>query len=106
MKIRMETYEVDVPAAATPVTIKKSGQSSRACEVWLQAKSTNAADDMLMGTVDGQFFPVKKGQPLRLQQILNRMSSGYDFELSDIFVKAGTNGDDVQVLLMVRDEIQ
>lgn len=102
-KMLIESYEVDVPAAATAVSILKSGQSNKACEVWLAAKSTNAADNMLVGNRAGQVFPLLKASPIKLAEVLNRMGYASEYDLSEIFVKAGTNGDDVCVMLVVRD---
>lgn len=64
----------------------------------LVADDTNAADDMLIGGEDGQTFPLKKATPVRLGEVLNRMSFGADYDLSKIYVKAGTSGDKVQIL--------
>lgn len=102
-KLSIVAYDVTIAAAATAQTIATSTQVD-ASEVILRAKASNVSDAMLLGNRSGQSWPLLKAdQPMRLSEILNRMGYGDKFDLKEIFVKAGNNGDIVQVLLINRD---
>lgn len=94
-KFKIRSFNKPIAAAATAEAIGEG----KAREVILVAADGNSADDMLVGDSDAQTFPLKKGQPLKLRELLNRMSFGGEYDLSKIFVKAGTNGDVVNVLV-------
>ena len=99
-KTRVQSYDKIVAAAATPESLLVADKETQASEILLKAREANTTDDVLIGGADDQTFPLPKGAPIRLSEILNRMSYGGKYELAEIFVNVGTNGDGVHVLVL------
>jgi hypothetical protein len=98
--MKIDSYVKDIAAAATPVNLKAdSGQVwANAKDVLIFCPSTNTSD-LLIGSKSRQSFTVVKGQSVRLGEI-NRTGQSGKYDLGEIYVKAGTNGDDVQICLI------
>lgn len=99
--LTIDSYSKDIAAAAAPEdVIADSGAKWKfALDVVIRCPSGNTSD-LLIGNRTRQGFSVIKGTEMRLSTVLNRMSQSGKFKLEEIFVKAGTNGDDVEILLI------
>ncbi len=102
-KLTIDSYSKDIAASATAENIvADSGgeQFKFAKDVILKVPAGNTSD-MLVGNRARQAFPLlATGDEVRLSSILNLMSQSAKFDLREIFVKAGTNGDDIHILLI------
>lgn len=101
--MRIDSYTKDIAAAATAENLIADASGSLpqfkfARDVKIFCPSANTSD-LLIGSKDRQAFTVLKGQSISLSEI-NRAGQSGKYELAEIFVKAGTNGDDVQILLI------
>lgn len=104
----IDSYEKTIASTATPVNVQASSGA-----VWIYAK------DVVIKAVPGNTTPILIGnrtrqaftlapvdadayaaEEIRLSTLMNRMSQSAKFDLREIFVKAGTNGDKFQVLLI------
>jgi hypothetical protein len=99
-KSKIKTYNKSIAAAATAESLQIDNGPTRAQEILLKASDGNSADDMLVGTSDEQTFPVPKGEVTKLSQLIAAAGGAGEYDLSEIFIKAGTNGDEVHVLVM------
>lgn len=98
--MRIDSYTKDIAAAATAENIVADADAmpKRAKDVVIHCPAANTSD-LLVGNELRQAFTVVKGTSLRLSDV-NRAGQSGKYELDKIFVKAGTNGDDVQILLL------
>jgi len=98
--MRIDSYVKDIASAATAENlIADSGAMPKfAKDVRVFCPSANTSD-LLIGNEIRQAYSVLKGQSVILSEI-NRAGQSGKYELASIFVKAGTNGDDVQILLI------
>lgn len=98
--MKIDSYTKTIAATATPVNmVADTGKSwSDAREVIVTCPSGNTSD-LTIGSKARQTFVVAKGTSLRLSEI-NRAGGSGRFELSDMWIKAGTNGDTVSILLV------
>lgn len=101
-KLTIDSYSKDIAAVATAEDIVADAgvKWKFAKDVILKAPAGNTSD-ILVGNRTRQAFPLlAAGDELRLSSILNLMSASSKYDLSEIFVKAGTNGDDIHILLI------
>lgn len=98
--MKIDSYAKDLAAATTPENlIADSGNQWRhAREVVITCPAANTSD-LTIGSRERQDFVVAKGTSLRLS-FINRTGQAGNYELANIWVKAGTNADDVQILLI------
>lgn len=99
MSMKIDGYSKTIAAAATPVNlIASSGdQPIYAKSVRIACPASNTSD-LMIGSVARQQYVVAKGTSVSLEEI-NRAGQSGKFSLAHIWVKAGTNGDVVQILL-------
>lgn len=99
--IKIEGYTKDIAAAATAVdaTAPSGTIYKYAKEVLIRCPSANTSD-LKIGSRTRQEFTVVKGTQVELSTITNRMSQSDKYQLQELFIKAGTNGDDVEILLV------
>ena len=100
--MRIDSYSKDIAAATTPEDLiaDASGSLPRykfAKSVKVRCPSANTSD-LLIGSKDRQGFTIAKGTTLDLSEVNLAGQSG-KYELAAIFIKAGTNGDDVEIIL-------
>ena len=99
--MRIDSYAKDIAAAATAENLiadAGGAQYKFAKDVKIFCPTANTSD-LKIGSSIRQEFTVVKGQSVSLSEI-NRAGQSGKYELAEIFVKAGTNGDDVQILLV------
>lgn len=102
MTVRIDSYSKDIAAASTPEDIVADAggaQYKYAKEIFIRCPAGNTSD-LLVGNRTRQGFTVVKSSILALSSIINRMSQSEKFDLREIFIKAGTNADDVEILLV------
>lgn len=97
----IEGYTKDIAATGTPVNaVAPSGVAYKfAKDVVIRCPAGNTSD-LKIGSRARQEFTVAKGTNERMTTIMNAMSQSGKFRLEEIFIKAGTNGDDVEILLI------
>lgn len=100
MSMKIEGYTKDIAATATPVNLlAPSGVAPKfAKDVIIRCPAANGSD-LKIGAFGRQEFTVPKGTFIQLSEI-NRTGQSCKYTLADIYVKAGTNGDDVEVCLV------
>ena len=101
--MRIDSFIKDLAAASTPENLIADSSGSLpqfkfARAVIIRCPSTNTSD-LSVGSKDRQSSLIIKGTSLELPEI-NRAGQSGKYELAEIFVKAGTNGDDVEVILI------
>ena len=109
---QIQGFSMTIAAAATPMDVaaglaSNSGyvKNKYAFDVVIQCPSGNTSA-ISIGNREGQAFSIAKGSEVRLSTIMNRMSQSARFVLSELFVKAGTNGDKAEILLIGPDNDQ
>ena len=96
----MKSYVKDIAASATPENlVPDDGSVTKAKKVIVQCPLGNSSD-LLLGGSDSQDFVVTKGTSFEIPDTLIQTGNSSIKNLADIWVKAGTNGDNVVVLLM------
>lgn len=110
--MQIQGFSMTIAAAATPMSVSDGLKSNAgyvanqyAFDVVIQCPSANTSA-LLIGNREGQGFSIAKGTEVRLSTIMNRMSQSARFVLSELFVKAGTNGDKAEILLIGPDTDQ
>lgn len=106
--LEISGYSITIASTATPqqVSIPTTGGITRhkyAFDVVIKCPSGNTSA-LLIGNREGQAFSIDKGLEVRLSTIMNRMSQSARFKLDELFVKAGTNGDKAEILLIGPDD--
>lgn len=98
--MRTDAYSKTIALATAPVNlIASSGaQPIYARDIFIRCPSTNISD-LLIGNVTRQGFTIPKGTTINLSEV-NRAGQSGKYELSTIFIKAGTNNDVVEILLI------
>ena len=95
----MKSYVKDIADANTPENLVPDDASIvKALKVVVQCPSGNTSD-LLLGGKDAQLFVILKGTYFEIPDALIQTGNSSLKELSNIWVKAGTNGDDVIVLV-------
>lgn len=109
---QIQGFSMTIAAAATPMSVAQGlkaaagyVQNQYAFDVVIQCPSTNTSA-LLIGNREGQGFSIAKGAEIRLSTIMNRMSQSARFTLAELFVKAGTDGDKAEILLIGPDTDQ
>lgn len=97
----LDSYQVTIALATTPQpAVAPSGDVWKyATEVVIQCPATNTSD-IVVGGPSRQAFIVAKGTSLALSSVLNRQSQSAKFDLTQIYIKAGTNSDKANILLV------
>lgn len=99
MSMKIDGYSKTIALAATPENlVADSGDQplyAKSIRIFCPASNTS---DLMVGSVSRQGYAVPKGTSISLEQI-NRAGQAGKFSLANIWVKAGTNGDSVQILL-------
>lgn len=99
----IDSYSKDIAAAVTAENLVKDGGGyKKASTVLITCPSANTSD-LLLGVSSSQDILIPKGTTLNLRAVLNRMGFEDEFDLEQLYIKAGTNGDDVGIMIMVRD---
>lgn len=100
-KITIEGYTKDIAATGTPVdaTAPSGAKHKYALDVVIYCPAGNTSD-LKIGSRARQEFTVKKGESVRMSTVMNKMSQSAKFLLGELFIKAGTNGDDVEIMLV------
>jgi hypothetical protein len=99
MSMKIDGYSKTIALAATPENlVADSGDKPLYAKSVRIACPASNASDLMIGSVSRQQFTIPKGTSIDLEQI-NRAGQAGKFSLKDIWVKAGTNGDAVQVLV-------
>lgn len=100
MSMKIEGYTKDIAATATPVNlVAPSGVAFKfAKDVLIRCPAANTSD-LKIGSAARQEFTVVKSTFVALSEI-NRAGQSAKYSLADIYVKAGTNGDDVEICLV------
>lgn len=88
-----------VPQAVSIPTTAGITRHKFAFDVVIKCPSSNTTA-ILIGSREGQAFSIDKGLSERLSTIMNRMSQSGRYKLDEIFVKAQTNGDKAEILLI------
>lgn len=98
--MKLDSYSKDIAAAVTAENLVADGgkQWKFAREVWVGCPTGNTSD-LLIGSKDRQGLTIPKGTVQRLSAVL-KAGAGQRYNLEEIFVKAGTNGDDVEVMVI------
>lgn len=101
--MRIDSYSKTIALATTPVNLVAAASGTlpqyiKAHQVFIRCPSSNTSD-ILIGSSDRQVFTVLKGTMINLSHISKTGQSG-SYELDKIFVKAGTNNDVVEILLL------
>lgn len=102
--LQISGYSITITTATVPqsVAIPTTGGITKhqyAYDVVIRCPSGNTSD-LTIGSREGQAFTIVKGTSERMSTIMNRMSQSARFVLSEMFVKAGTNGDKAEILLI------
>lgn len=102
--LEVSGYSITVAAAATaqPASIATTAGITRhkfAYDVVIRCPSGNTSD-ITIGNREAQGYTIAKGTSERLSTIMNRMSQSAKFVLDELFIKAGTNGDKAEILLI------
>lgn len=98
----IDSYVRTIALAATAETIVDptvATASKYARDVIVRCPTGNTSD-IKLGNRSRQGFTIAKGTSERLSTIMNNMSQSGRFLLAEIFVKAGTNADTVEILLV------
>jgi hypothetical protein len=96
--IKLASFDLTMTGSA--INLKGTSSWDFAKDVILRSDSGNAADDIKIGDVNGQSYPLPKAGPdLNVGTITNRMSQSAKFDLKNIFV-SGTAGGKLHVLLV------
>lgn len=101
--MKIDSFSKDIAASTTPENLIADASGSLpqfkfARSVIIRCPSANTSD-LLLGSKDRQNTTIAKGTSLTLPEI-NRTGQSGKYELAEIFVKAGTNGDDVEITLI------
>lgn len=101
--MKIDSYTKDIAAAATAencIADPATGmpQSRYARGVMIRCPSTNTSD-LLIGSRARQAFTVAKGTT-HVMPMPNGAGQASRYDLADIYVKAGTNADDVEIILI------
>jgi len=98
----IDSYTKDIASAATAenAVADAGGDVFKfAKDVIIHCPAGNTSD-LLLGNRTRQAFTIVKGTSQRIGSILTRTSQAGKFDLREIFIKAGTNADDVEILLV------
>ena len=106
--LQVSGYSITITAAATPQAVNNPTTMGitphkYAYDVVIQCPSSNTSA-LTIGNREGQAFSIAKGASVRMTTIMNRMSQSARFVLSELFVKAGTDGDKAEILLIGPDD--
>lgn len=98
--MKLDSYLKDIAATATPENlVADSGKQWKfAREVWVGCPAGNTSDIQL-GSRDRQALTVVKGTVQRLTAVL-KGGAGQRYNLEEIFVSVGSNGDDVEIMVI------
>lgn len=110
--LQIQGFSMTIATAATPKSVADGlkaaagyVQNQYAFDVVIQCPSSNTSA-LMIGNREGQAFSIAKGASVRMTTIMNRMSQSARFVLSELFVKAGTDGDKAEILLIGPDSDQ
>lgn len=96
----LKAFTKDIAAAATAENlVPDDGSVSEASKVLIQCPASNTSD-LLLGDANSQVIVIAKGTSMELPMINFKTGNSKPIKLSDIWIKAGTNGDDVNVLVL------
>jgi hypothetical protein len=97
----VEGYSKTIASAATPVDAQAPSAPifKYALDAVIRCPSGNTSD-IKIGSRTRQEFTVVKGTSERLTTLMNRMSQSGPYDLRELFIKAGTDGDKVEILLL------
>lgn len=98
MAFKIVSATKDIAAAATPEAI--SATAILTSKVWIQCPAANTSD-LLIGDATTRVYVVPKGTSIEIGNIDNERGTE-EINLADIWVKAGTNGDDVNFLYVTK----
>lgn len=101
--MRIDSFTKDIAASSTPENLIADASGSLpqfkfARSVIIACPSANTSA-IQIGSKDRQNTTIPKGTALTLPEI-NRTGQSGKYELAEIFVKVGTNGDDVEITLI------
>lgn len=100
--LTIDSYSRTIAAAATAESISDATVATAfkfARDVVIHCPAGNTTD-IKLGNRTRQGFTIAKGTSERLSTIMNNMSQSGKFRVAEIFVKAGTDGDKAEILLV------